>query len=629
MRFTSVGFTSVGLTSVRFSSVRFLSLFALTLLLFFGGFAGLDLWQSVEAQSEQSGGDAVSQNREFEWPPGFEGRIEFWRHIYTKYGENQRVFHHRERPAIIYSVLDFSEYEANHKGKKLQRLKEKSAKEEIQRIRNALLTLAKGRPAKTALEQRIVKLFTQFHEATPAAYRYAADKKIVRYQRGIKERFRDGLVRSGRYLDAIEEIFAKEGLPLGLARLPLVESSFDYKAYSSVGAAGIWQFIRSTGRRYMRVSSAIDERRDPIIASRAAAKYLKNSYSQLGRWPLAITSYNHGLAGVKRAVKQTGSKDLAVIVRNYDGKRFGFASSNFYAEFLAAVEVDRNAQLYFPGLVREKRWYFDEVRLGKRVTFSQLVKLSGSSKEELGRLNLAFRSAVLRGRTGIPAGSVVKVPKGAAQRVIAGISRSSEVRLASNVTRSPRRTRSKSSSSYRVKRGDTVGAIARRFGVSKSELMSFNGISNPRKLYAGKKIRIPGSGASGSGTASAEGKNVQARIVSTKEYKVQAGDSLSVIASKFGTSSAAIRRANGMKGSRIYAGKKLKIPGSRAASSSSAVVDLPDKRTANAKLRHYTVKSGDNLTKISRKVGVSVSQLMRLNPKAKRTIFPGQKLVIE
>lgn len=561
-------------------------------------------------------GERVSSSRsfEFEVPKGFEGRIEFWRHIFTKYGENQRVFHHRDHPEIIYSVLDFSDYEENHTGRKLQQLKEKAADEELDRIRSALNSLGRGHAPQNAFEQRIQRLFRRFLSDSSAEYKKAGKKGNIRYQRGIKERFKKGLERSGKYLYAIEQIFAAEGLPLGLARLPLVESSFDYKAYSSVGAAGIWQFMRATGRRYMRINASIDERRDPIIASRAAASYLKNSYSQLGRWPLAITSYNHGLAGVKRAVRDTGSKDLDVIVRKYKGRTFGFASGNFYAEFLAALEVERNAELYFPGLVRDKPEYFDEVQLPRRTRFSELVRLSGARRADVESLNLAFKSSVLRGRVRIPAGSVVKVPPGHGSRVTAGLSGSKPVKLASSVVTSS--AQRGSYLSYRVKPGDTVGALAQRHGITAEELMAVNGISNPRRLRLGSRIRIPREGGHRHGRRSQRG---------PKTYTVKAGDTLSGIAARFGTTVAALKSANSMKNDRIKIGQTLQVQ-----QAGGVAVDLPDSKKARKTQRKmYVVKSGDNLTTIARNVGLSLSRLKELNPGAGSDIFPGQKLVIE
>ena len=164
-------------------------------------------------------------------------------------------------------------------------------------------------------------------------------------------------------------------MPGELGRVPFVESSFNYDAYSSVGAAGIWQFMPwSTAKLYMRVGSSIDERRDPIISTRAAAKYLEHAYSVLGAWSLAITSYNHGITRLSlKASKTVRTKDVAKIIKEYDGKAWGFASKNFFAEFLAALEVEKNYKRYFPNLELDRPVYFDEVQLGSGTEFGRLV----------------------------------------------------------------------------------------------------------------------------------------------------------------------------------------------------------------------------------------------------------------
>src|SRR5439155_792023 len=116
-----------------------------------------------------------------------------------------------------------------------------------------------------------------------------------------------------------------EGFQVEGARLPHLESSFDLRAYSKAGAAGIWQFIPATGRRFMRVDALVDERRDPFASTRAAALYLREVHRLLNSWPLAITAYNHGPQGMARAVRQVGTTDIASIIRQYDGMAFGFA----------------------------------------------------------------------------------------------------------------------------------------------------------------------------------------------------------------------------------------------------------------------------------------------------------------
>ena len=172
----------------------------------------------------------------------------------------------------------------------------------------------------------------------------------VRFQLGQADRFRAGLIRSGTWKPYIYEALDKQGLPRELAALPHVESSFDPTAYSKVGAAGMWQFMRSTGVRYMRIDHIVDERRDPFLATDGAVRLLAENYSNVETWPLALTAYNHGVAGMRRAVLQQNTTDIATIVRKYQSRSFQFASRNFYTAFLAALEIDTHPEKYFPGI---------------------------------------------------------------------------------------------------------------------------------------------------------------------------------------------------------------------------------------------------------------------------------------
>ena len=195
-------------------------------------------------------------------------------------------------------------------------------------------------------EERILKLFPE--GTSNAEFRAAAGR--LRFQLGQSDRFRAGLIRSGTWKPYIHDVLAKRGLPLELAALPHVESSFDPTGYSKVGAAGMWQFMRSTGVRYMRIDHIVDERRDPFFSTDAAARLLADNYSVIQSWPLALTAYNHGLAGMRRAVQQQKTTDIATIVAKYQSRSFGFASRNFYTAFLAALEIDSNPERYFPNL---------------------------------------------------------------------------------------------------------------------------------------------------------------------------------------------------------------------------------------------------------------------------------------
>ena len=126
-----------------------------------------------------------------------------------------------------------------------------------------------------------------------------------------------GLRRSGAYRQHIDAVIREKGLPAELAVLPHVESSFNPNAYSSAAAAGMWQFGRATGQRFMRIDHIVDERMDPYIASNAAMSLLEYNHSVLGTWPLALTAYNHGAGGIARAVRETGTTDIETIVANY------------------------------------------------------------------------------------------------------------------------------------------------------------------------------------------------------------------------------------------------------------------------------------------------------------------------
>lgn len=232
--------------------------------------------------------------------------------------------------------------------------------------------------------------------AVPGAIADASER--LRTQRGMRERFKRGLEISGRYDAAFRGVFREAGLPEDLAYLPHVESSFQNHAASSVGAVGMWQFMPGTARHFGMLNAAVDERRDPVASAQGAARYLNNAYSRLGSWPLALTSYNHGVGGMKNAQQAFGN-DFVTIVRSYSGKGFGFASRNFYTEFLAARDIARNPQRFFPEGVRyEPPLNLDRVRLRQAVNSMTLATYYDVNPGELASLNKAWNPAAQSGR---------------------------------------------------------------------------------------------------------------------------------------------------------------------------------------------------------------------------------------
>jgi len=260
-------------------------------------------------------------------------------------------------------------------------------------------------PTERDLKQRIED------KGGPGAVFAAAER--VRTQRGVRERYLAGLEASGAYDALFREVFRRYGLPEDLAYLPHVESSFQLNARSSAGASGMWQFMRSTGQQYMTVNAVIDERLDPVTAADGAARYLKRSYASLHSWPLALTSYNHGLGGMQRARAQFGN-DMARIVEHYDGRYFGFASRNFYAQFLAARHVAQNAATYFPEGVHYRAPLGDHpVVLRYAVTVDDLSRHYRVPPTVLIARNYAWLGPIRSGSAAIPAGTKVWVPTSA------------------------------------------------------------------------------------------------------------------------------------------------------------------------------------------------------------------------
>lgn len=305
------------------------------------------------AEREPQASSGIKQkpkiNPIFATPPELEHDVLFWKNIYTKYDTHQVVFHDPKYLFVTYSVLDFTKLDADTSVSAIVREKEKEAKieEEKKNIAFILDTLSQNPLDKRLSEKelRIKKIFDKISE--PNKFKKAKDRGI-RAQSGQKDKFIEGLKYSKKYLKQIEKIFEKEGLPKELTRLIFVESMFNPNAHSSVGARGIWQFMKSTGKICsLKINSSVDERLDPILSTYAAAKLLRDNYEELGSWPLAINAYNTGRGRLKQAVARLGTTNIATIVRQFDHSSYGFASRNFYMEFLAALEVVENRHEYF------------------------------------------------------------------------------------------------------------------------------------------------------------------------------------------------------------------------------------------------------------------------------------------
>ncbi|MBX7232346.1 MAG: lytic transglycosylase domain-containing protein [Bdellovibrionales bacterium] len=331
----------------------------------------------------------------FSVPKGMEERVAFWIDIYTKLTTDQGWLHDSKYVHLVYEMVDFSDLNQNSvlSLRQLERKRKERIKLAKKNIQNRLFYLSKQSSDQGLAgdDLRYWRMFSSIDE--PQKFIQASLRGRLRFQLGQRDRFIDGIFQSGRYLKEMEEIFKREGLPLELTRLPFVESSFNLKARSKVGASGIWQFMRTTARAYLRMDASADERNDPLRSTVAAAKKLRNNFEMLQNWPLAVTGYNHGPSGVQRLVKKYQTTQLAELT-DIRKNRFGFASANFYASFLAAIAVEREAEKYFGPLPRMLELRGVEVRLDKNLKVDQLIKWFDGDQEKARLYNPHLRLSV-------------------------------------------------------------------------------------------------------------------------------------------------------------------------------------------------------------------------------------------
>jgi len=401
--------------------------------------------------------------------PVIEKNVRFWESIYATYSTSQAVVHDPDNLAIIYEVIPIF----SHRLPGASRINKPVFKGVKNKYKNILNRLAKGTKPRNKEERRILALFTQ-----KSSKRLKQAAKSVRVQIGQKDRFLEGVIRSGAYLKQIKKIFKQKGLPQDLAYLPHVESSFNIKAYSKFGASGIWQFTRSTGKQFLTINYVIDERQDPILASYAAASFLRNNYKSLKSWPLAITAYNYGPAGMRRAQKAHGNYEK--IFRKYKQGHFKFASRNFYPEFLAAVKTAKKLERDQTLRLRKPRRTL-HVKLTAFVAAHDVSKHFQISIASLTKLNPALRQPVFHGKKYIPKGYTLHLPDNSKQR-----------KLLSSVPSLFYHNKQKPTQFYRVRKGDTAGKIAGKFKISLKSLRQANNLNKNATIFVGQNLRIPG-----------------------------------------------------------------------------------------------------------------------------------------
>ena len=416
----------------------------------------------------------------FPLPKELKPAVEFWIKIYSKYNTNEYVIHDSRRLSVVYEIVEFGSLNKVKMDLPQTRAQRNELRKKMKYYKSILLKLASRNTKFNELKSEERQIFEQFGKTTDrSVYRTAAYN--IRVQKGQRNRFLGGLVLSGRYMPYIKEIFHKYNLPEELIMIPHVESSFNYRAYSSAGAAGIWQFTRGTGRRFLKISYEIDERLDPLLASEAAAKLLRDNYKTLGNWSIAITAYNHGTAGMKRAKKKLKTDDIATIVAKYRSRYFKFASRNFYCEFLAALHVSQHYRDYFGEIIFDPPLQFQEYELPHYIKCSSVAQYFNLDKSEIKKYNPSLRNPIFQGSKYLPKGYRLRFPLHVNPGELYAQIPANELYVAQ-----------KQSFWYRVRRGDTLSGIARRNRTSVFTLTALNNISNAHKIRIGERLQLPG-----------------------------------------------------------------------------------------------------------------------------------------
>ena len=449
------------------------------------------------------------------------------------------------------------------------------------------------------------------------------------------------MARAETYFPMIEQILAEEGLPDELKYLAVIESGLNPKARSRWHAVGMWQFMSATGRSYgLESDSWTDDRMDPVQATRAAARHLKDLYKQYDEnWHVAMAGYNCSPRCIKRAIRANGG------VADYWGmyRHLPKETRGYLPNFIAVAQIMSNPEAFgFPANVSGPEYAYDEIPVTGMLSVKTIARMVGATETKIKDLNPALR------RNSLPPGNepfLLRIPPGTASR------------FAQAFAELPEEEKS-TGAQHVVRRGEFLSRIASRYGVTVSGIMQANNLRRTT-IYPGQTLIVPVRGgqagqsalavaeirtinwgtrvnqpialdfdpnavsASRSSTPVRQASQTGSRLTvasssSTQgqssndrvRHTVKRGDTLSELADKYGTSVSSIKRLNNLRGNTIRVGQRLTIDASRK----PAVI--------------HVVRTGDNLTTIARRYNSSVSGIRSSNNLRSSRIYPGQRLTI-
>ncbi|MCB2188240.1 MAG: LysM peptidoglycan-binding domain-containing protein [Deltaproteobacteria bacterium] len=461
------------------------------------------------------------------------------------------------------------------------------------------------------------------------------------FQNRIPKRFSMWLSRSGRYLPMMRSILKEKGLPEDLVYLALIESGFSCQAYSVAHAVGPWQFIRSTGRRYgLEINYWVDERRDPVKSTRAAAAYLSKLFEQFGSWYLAAAAYNAGEAKIQKALDRYKAEDFWSISQSRQ-QYLKKETKQYVPKMIAAALIAKDPAKYgFPAVDYQEPLAYDEVQVDPGTSLAVAAKLAGINSSDLKDLNPELRRWCTPPTAGV---YTLRIPQGG---------RASFETAYASLPSSARQARLQAPPhQVTVQSGDTLQRIASLYRVNLSDLRAMNTHLDPRRLQVGQRVVLPGGSAQADDDdedqASARSKvrlaskSREQRALKVDTYppgrrgsqkitvNVAKGDSLWTIAQNYNLDHRQIRRWNGLKSSQLSPGQSLVlyVPQAKAEAKVADSGPRPQVTKAGGRIVYY-VQRGDNLWQIAQAHGVTTRDIKRWNKLRSSQVAPGHKLVL-